>query len=162
MVKAAPDREQRRMARISFASAACAGLLVLVGWALVRESPPPQAVRRSLDQAPMLWVCERNAHHHFIADGRYEPRPCPECGGQCFIQLHFQCPLHGIEFDALVQFEPDTPVEGHSGRPRERIVRYRRADQSEWHDAEGYVPCPVEGCTARTVQVHTTWDERKP
>jgi hypothetical protein len=159
MVKAAPDPQQRRMARISYASAFSAAVLALTGWLIFHESPTPVAERRALEQASLLWVCEKNPNHRFVARGRFEPRPCRECDGQCFIQLRFRCPVHEVEFDALVQFERAASAGAELGTPDERIVRYRYVDRGDWHDTDGSVPCPVAGCTAQPTQVRTAWSD---
>lgn len=159
MVRAASDQQQTRGARISLLSALFAGVVIVVAWMSLRQSPPPKPTQRSLVNCRVPWVCERDPAHQFVDYGRFEPMPCRICGGRCYIQLRYVCPVHEREFDAFVQFERIEDDESASAA-RERVCLYRYDSASQWQQTSGNVPCPVSGCTAETRRPNTSWSEQ--
>ncbi len=159
MVRAAPDREQTRTARISLASAFGASALALLVWMYMKEPPPTVPTQRTLSSFPVTWICEKNPNHRFIANGRFQSLPCRECDGRCYIQLTYICPVHKNTFDVFVQFE-QVPPDDPANEPSERISLYRLTTSSPWVEYKGNIPCPVPGCTAITKRPKGSWQER--
>ena len=161
MVRAAPDQEQRRTARISLIWAIGAGAAMIAIWLYMKEPPREIPKQRTLSTYPVLWVCENNPQHTFIANGRFEPLPCRECDGRCYIQLEYVCPEHG-EFHVFAQFqriESDESAPNFSG---ERISKYRYDVNSPWQTCENEkIPCPEMNCSANTRQSTNSWTPRR-
>jgi hypothetical protein len=156
MVRAAPNKEQRTTAWLSFASTVLAAIVVLVLWASLRGEPQPTPPQRGLSDVTLDWVCEKNGTHRFRARGRVEPRVCDICGGTCYIALRYSCPEHG-EFDVLTKFTRVVPADGEpASSVRERVHAYRHQGR-QWEEYKGHVDCPVQGCRERTSRSRRSW-----
>ena len=155
MVRAAPDKEQRRTAWFSLAAAACAAVLVFFLWVSLKTEPQPTAPRRTVSDVMLDWVCE-GCGRRFQARGRVEPRPCEVCGQTCYIALQYVCPTHG-EFEVLVQFERPVGPDGTVDQSAREILRRWRHEGSGWLDYDGNVCCPVDGCEEKTTRPRRIW-----
>ncbi len=161
MVRAARDQEQLRTARISLIWAIGAGTVAISIWLYMKDPPREIPKQRMLSTYPVLWVCENNPQHMFVANGRFEPLPCRECNGRCYIQLEYVCPEHG-EFKVFVQFQRLETEDPASDHVREQISKYRYNVDSPWQTCEkGTIPCPKSGCSANTRQPTTSWIPRR-
>jgi len=134
MVTIVRDPAERRGAVITLLATAGIAVVVLAGWAIWKDEPPPVGVQRTIEDVEVTWRCENG--HEFRAAGSMTPIECPTCGAPSDVFVHYRCPEHG-ELPALVRFRLDS-----AGR---QVPDQVRLGDREWWGVTSSVQCPQCG-----------------